>query len=51
MEINSHPGIMYDQMFTPWMKDPMLKDYFCKKIKKINNLTLEEKRRRNKIQR
>lgn len=51
MEINSHPGIMYDQMFTPWMKDPMLKDYFVKKIKKINNLTLEEKRRRNKIQR
>lgn len=49
MEVNTHPGIMYDQMYTPWMKDDYIGDYFRRKISVIDNMTQEQKLSRNLI--
>lgn len=49
MEVNTHPGIMYDQMYLPWMKDEFIGDYFKKKIAAIDSLPLNDKFARNSI--
>lgn len=49
MEINSHPGIKYMQIFKPMLKDPILKDYFEEKLKKIDEIDENSKRIRNNI--
>lgn len=49
MEINSHPGIKYTQMFEPLYKDSIAGTYFKRKIVEIDNLSEEEKCRRNDI--
>lgn len=49
MEVNTHPGIMYDQMYTPWLKDDFIGDYFRRKISAIDNMTQEQKVERNLI--
>lgn len=51
MEINSHPGIKYMQIFTPLLRDEFTKEYFTKKINEIDKLSAEEKKRRNGIER
>lgn len=51
MEINTQGGIFYDQVVRPWMKDPIIGSYFRDKLKQIQELSPEEKLRRNKIQR
>lgn len=49
MEINTHPGIKYMQIFKPFYCDAYLKKYFEEKIMKINMLSAEEKLIRNDI--
>jgi hypothetical protein len=49
MEINSHSGIKYMQIFNPFLKDDYLRRYFLEKIEEINTLTVIEKRNRNMI--
>lgn len=49
MEINSHPGIMYDQMFNPWMNMPIVGDYFKDRIEKVNAMTEKQKAAHNNI--
>lgn len=49
MEINTHPGIKYMQIFNPFFSDAYLKKYFEKKIMQIDMLTAEEKSIRNDI--
>lgn len=49
MEINSHAGIKYMQIFHPFFKNEYLKRYFIEKIEEINNLTVTDKRNRNMI--
>ena len=51
MEINSHPGIKYMQIYRPFLKDPELKRYFHKKISVIDKLSKEEKKIRENIPR
>lgn len=51
MEINSHPGIMYDQLFNPWMEMPVVGDYFRQRIDLVNSLSDSMKEKRNNIQR
>ena len=38
MEINSHSGCTYLQMFTPYRKHPVLAEYFDRKLKEIDEL-------------
>lgn len=49
MEINSHPGLGIPQMFHPYMSDERIKNYFQKKLGIVDNLSDEEKLRRNNI--
>lgn len=49
MEINSHPGIGYVQMYRPLFADPFTEKYFKSKIDKINSLSDVEKLKRNGI--
>ena len=42
MEINSHSGCTYLQMFTPYRKHPVLSDYFERKLSAIDALTPEQ---------
>ena len=49
MEVNTHPGIMYDQMYLPWMSDEFIGDYFKQKIEAIDKLPQEGKNSRNHI--
>lgn len=51
MEINSHPGIKYMQIFTPLLRNEYTKEYFTNKIIEIDKLSTEEKKRRNGIER
>lgn len=49
MEINSHPGIKYMQIFKPLLADPFSRNYFCKKIQAIDALSDSDKAKRNGI--
>lgn len=49
MEINTHPGIKYMQVFEPFNKNDRLKAYFQRKIDCIESLSFEEKQKRNRI--
>ena len=49
MEINSHPGIKYMQIFRPLFLEQFTQDYFSKKISRIDSLPSEEKKKRNSI--
>ncbi|MDD3415819.1 MAG: sugar-transfer associated ATP-grasp domain-containing protein [Lachnospiraceae bacterium] len=51
MEINTHPGIKYMQLFRSFYKEKFLKDYIEKKINQIDLLSNERKKIRNGIQR
>lgn len=51
MEINSHSGCTYLQMFTPYRKHPVLSDYFERKLSAIDALTPEQIAARNDIPR
>lgn len=51
MEINSHSGCTYLQMFTPYRKHPVLSDYFERKLSAIDALTPEQIAARNGIPR
>ena len=49
MEINSHPGIKYMQIFHPFFENPLLERYFKSRIEKMKLLTKEQMRQRNHI--
>lgn len=49
IEINSHPGPKYLQVYRPFMKDPLLHDYFQRKMDAIASLDADGIRRRNAI--
>lgn len=50
MEINSHPGIKYMQIFTPFLQDgEWTRDYYLKKISYVDTLPSEMKKKRNDI--
>ena len=49
MEINSHPGIDYVQMYRPLFADLFTEKYFKSKIDKINSLSDVEILERNGI--
>ena len=49
IEINSHPGPKYLQVYRPFMKDPVLRDYFQRKMDAIAALDADGIRRRNAI--
>ncbi|MGI6754443.1 MAG: sugar-transfer associated ATP-grasp domain-containing protein [Atopobiaceae bacterium] len=51
MEINSHSGVQYLQLFRPLLKDPLTADYYGKKLAAINALSKEQKAARNGIRR
>lgn len=51
MEINSHPGISATQIAVPMYSNPILKKYFKGKIATIDNLSEENKKKRNLIER
>ena len=51
MEINSHPGIKYMQIFSPMLKDKLLKDYFEEKLRIIDELDDRNRKIRNNIPR
>lgn len=51
MEINTHPEIRGLQVFGSVNRDSELKDYYCRKVEKINSLTKIERQARNAIQR
>lgn len=51
MEINSHPGIKYMQIFRPLLKEKSIRNYFQNKLQSINQLNFDEKQQRNFIQR
>lgn len=46
MEINSHPGIKYMQLFHPFYNNSEIKAYFKEKIQEIDDMTTDEKERR-----
>ena len=46
MEINSHPGIKYLQIFNPLLKNEQTKDFFNKKIDEILYMSAEDKKKR-----
>lgn len=49
MEINSHPGIDYVQMYRPLFADLFTEKYFKSKIDKINSLSDVDKLKRRFI--
>lgn len=49
MEINTHPGIKYMQVFQPMLKNERLKTYFEGKIRAIDAMSDAEKKKRNSI--
>lgn len=49
MEINTFPGLHYIQMFKPLLSNDVFKNYYVKKLKKINNLSETDKQHRNRI--
>lgn len=49
MEINSHPGIKYMQIFDPLLDNEYLRIYFQRKLDSINSLSYDEKKKRNAI--
>lgn len=49
MEINSHPGIKYMQIFHPFMTNDTLAEYFHEKLNSIDTLNSDEKVKRNGI--
>ena len=51
MEINSHPGIKYMQIFKPLLLNREIKQYFSDKIAEIDRMSGEEKMKRNSIAR
>lgn len=46
MEINTHPGIKYMQVFHPIKDDEVLKKYFAKRIKEIDDMDKGELQKR-----
>ncbi len=51
MEINSHPGIKYMQVFKPMLLDDFVRDYFEEKLRKIEKLDDNSVKIRNNIPR
>lgn len=51
MEINSHSGIKYLQLFNPIMKNEIAANYFQTKLAEISALSDEERQNRNSITR
>lgn len=49
MEINSHTGIKYLQLFQPIMDNEILASYYSKKLKELDALDAEAIQRRNAI--
>lgn len=49
MEINTHPGIKYLQVFKPLMSNNVMKDYFAKRIAQIEKMNPDEKWQRENI--
>ncbi|MBQ7504408.1 MAG: hypothetical protein IJT79_03735 [Ruminococcus sp.] len=49
MEINSHPGLAIPQIFHPYRSDERISQYFERKLKKVDNLSENEKQQRNNI--
>ena len=49
MEINSHSGIKYLQLYRPFYKDNFMHDYFAQKLKEIDHMSENEKSTRNLI--
>lgn len=49
MEINSHPGIKYMQIFKPLLADPKVKEYFDIKLEAIDKMSGSEIEKRNII--
>ena len=47
MEINSHSGSKYLQLYKPFMKDAFLADYFSRKLAAIDALDDAARERRN----
>jgi hypothetical protein len=51
MEINTHPGIKYMQIFRSLYADDITREYFMRKVHEIDALSEETKLKRNKIAR
>jgi len=49
MEINTHPGITYAQVFKPLLSDLYVKNYFEDKLRVINQMDGRQIEERNKI--
>ena len=49
MEINSHPGIKYMQIYRSLFSDPLTKEYYMKKKRAIDDMSCEEKNARNAL--
>ncbi|MCI1665885.1 MAG: hypothetical protein LKI25_05920 [Atopobiaceae bacterium] len=49
IEINSHSGSKYLQLYRPFMNDPFLSDYFSRKLRAIDDLDDEARARRNGV--
>ena len=49
MEINSHPGIKYMQVYKPNMTEPIAGEYFRQKLAAIDALDEAGKKRRNAV--
>lgn len=49
MEINTHPGIGYMQLFKPLFSSEMVKSYYTSKMDAISSMTDEQKKSRNSI--
>ena len=49
MEINSHPGIKYMQVFAPLLADDRTREYFGRKVREVDGLSDVEKAKRNGI--
>lgn len=51
MEINTHPGIKYMQIFRSLYADDITREYFVRKVREIDAMSEDEKLKRNKIAR
>lgn len=51
MEINTEPGYYCAQIFSPYFDNPKIKEYYDKKLEKLNALSKEQQRERMMIQR
>ena len=51
MEINTHPGVKYMQIFRSLYADDITREYFMRKVHEIDALSEEDKIKRNKIAR